>query len=118
MQTKIESHGKEISQTIKNDFQKSLESFQKSEGKLNKLLQMVHNFAWFLGSPINDANLSEEQKALNKQAEDLLKSGDIMTEGNITAYNEARNKLVASMKKRTNHIIGLMSPYSVVISGI
>lgn len=118
MQNKIELHGKEISQEVKNQFQESLDLFEKSEKKLNKLLQMIHNFAWFLGSPINDANLSEEQKALNKKAEDLLKEGDLMSEKNITAYNEAREKLINSMKKRTNHIIGMMSPYSIVLGGI
>jgi hypothetical protein len=111
MENKINSENKEINFDIKNKFRLELEAFKKSEGKLNKLSQLMHNFAWFLGVSVNDSNLSEEQKALNKKAEDLLKTGNVLNETKINSYNEIREKLTASLKKKTNTMLGLVYPF-------
>ena len=111
MENKIKTENKEISSAVKSSFENELQSFRKSEEKLNKLSQLMHNFAWYLGVTVNDSNLSEEQKALNKKAQDILKTGNILNEDKIKSYNEIREKLSASLKKKTNTMLALLSPF-------
>ena len=113
MQKNIENKNHDISSDVKNHFYDLLQSFKESEGKLNKLLQTMHNFAWFLGKNIDSTTLSDEEKLLNVEARKKL--AHVLTDENIQAYNAAREKLLTSLNNRSKKIIAIAASHPMIL---
>jgi len=67
----------------------------------------MHNFSWFLGQPIHDpSKLTDDEKANNTAAENALKS--ILDEKHIETFNNAKDKLKESLKKKSGKVMELI----------
>jgi hypothetical protein len=116
MEKNIENNNKNIDSGVRQNFNVLLQSFKESEEKLNKLLQTMHNFAWFLGKQDSSVNLTEEQKKLNEEA--VIKLDQALNNENLEAYNAAREKLVNSLNKKSHKIISIAAGHPMVLIGI
>jgi hypothetical protein len=113
MEKNIENQNYNIDSSVKNNFNVLLTSFKQSEEKLNKLLQTMHNFAWFLGQTVNTSNLSEADKKINETASEKLNK--VLNQENINAYNAAREKLVNSLNKKSQKLISIAAGHPFIL---
>lgn len=113
MEKNIENQNHNIDSGVRQNFNALLESFKQSEEKLNKLLQTMHNFAWFLGQTVNTSNLSDAEKKINEEAADRLNKA--LNEENINAYNAAREKLVNSLNKKSQKLISIAAGHPFIL---
>ena len=113
MQRNIENNNHNIDNEVVQQFNTLLHSFKESEGKLNKLLQTMHNFAWFLGKNVDSTNLSEEEKKLNTEANSKLSK--MLNDETIQAYNTAREKLLTSLNNRSKKMIAIAASHPMIL---
>jgi len=113
MEKNIENQNYNIDSSVRNNFNVLLTSFKQSEEKLNKLLQTMHNFAWFLGQTVNTSNLSEADKKINATATEKLNK--VLNQENINAYNAAREKLVNSLNKKSQKLISIAAGHPFIL---
>ena len=113
MKRNIENNNHDIDDQVVQQFNTLLKSFRESEEKLNKLLQTMHNFAWFLGSNVDTSDLTDDEKKFNNEASDKLKS--VLNEENIQAYNAAREKLVNSLNRKSRKMLSIAANYPFIL---
>lgn len=113
MKRNIENNNHDIDDQVVQQFNTLLKSFRESEEKLNKLLQTMHNFAWFLGSNVDTSDLTDDEKKFNQEASDKLKS--VLNEENIQAYNAAREKLVNSLNRKSRKMLSIAANYPFIL---
>jgi hypothetical protein len=113
MQKNIENNNHNIETEVVEYFNDLLRSFKASEEKLNKLLQTMHNFAWFLGKNVDSTNLSDEEKKLNTEANNKLSK--MLNEETIQAYNKAREKLLTSLNNRSKKMIAIAASHPMIL---
>ena len=113
MEKNIHNQNHDIDPGVRENFNFLLASFKQSEEKLNKLLQTMHNFAWFLGQTVNTSNLSDAEKETNEEAANRLNK--VLNEENINAYNAAREKLVNSLNKKSQKLISIAAGHPFIL---